>query len=125
MGWAVHFCQAAFVFKAERYSPKEGTLLRRINGAISRFTALKVEHWCYRPKRTTLLAAGLFLLGLAAYRFMPVAPIPRVDFPMIQVFASLPGADPATVASSVAAPLERRRAPKVTVTRERVSLCQN
>ena len=63
-----------------------------------------------RPAGTSLLAIGLFLAGVVAYHFMPVAPIPRVDFPMISVFASLPGADPATVASSLAAPLERRLA---------------
>ncbi len=61
-----------------------------------------------RPVGTSLLALGLFLSGLVAYRFMPVAAIPRVDFPMITVSASLPGADPATVASSLATPLERR-----------------
>jgi len=63
-----------------------------------------------RPAGTSLLAIGLFLLGIVAYRFMPVAAIPRVDFPMINVSASLPGADPATIASSLAAPLERRLA---------------
>ena len=63
-----------------------------------------------RPVGTSLLAIGLFLSGIIAYRFMPVAAIPRVDFPMISVSASLPGADPATVASSLAAPLERRLA---------------
>src|SRR6266852_8371892 len=62
----------------------------------------------HRPAGTSLLAAGLFLMGIVAYRFLPVAAIPRVDFPVISVSASLPGADPATVASSVAAPLERR-----------------
>ena len=51
---------------------------------------------------------GLFLSGMVAFRYMPVAPIPRVDFPMITVSASLPGADPATIASSLATPLERR-----------------
>jgi len=61
-----------------------------------------------RPVGTSLLALGLFLGGLAAYRCMPVAAIPRVDYPMITVSASLPGADPATVASSLATPLERR-----------------
>ncbi len=61
-----------------------------------------------RPVGTTLLALGLFLSGLVAYRYMPVAAIPRVDYPMITVSASLPGADPATVASSLATPLERR-----------------
>ena len=66
------------------------------------------EPFIRRPAGTSLLAAGLFLLGVVAYRFLPVAAIPRVDFPMISVSASLPGADPATVASSLAAPLERR-----------------
>src|SRR5258706_7601365 len=61
-----------------------------------------------RPVATSLLAAGLFMLGVVASRSLPVAAIPRVDFPVISVSASLPGADPATVASSVAAPLERR-----------------
>jgi hydrophobe/amphiphile efflux-1 (HAE1) family protein len=68
------------------------------------------EPFIRRPVGTSLLAAGLFLMGIVAYRFLPVAPIPRVDFPMISVSASLPGADPETVASSLAAPLERRLA---------------
>lgn len=63
-----------------------------------------------RPVGTSLLAVGLFLLGVVAYHFMPVAPIPRVDYAMIHVSATLPGADPQTVASSLAAPLERRLA---------------
>ena len=63
-----------------------------------------------RPVGTSLLAIGLFMAGIVAFNFMPVAAIPRVDFPMINVSASLPGADPATVASSLAAPLERRLA---------------
>ena len=66
------------------------------------------EPFIKRPVGTSLLAIGLFAMGIVAYRFLPVAPIPRVDFPMIAVSASLPGADPATVASSLAAPLERR-----------------
>lgn len=66
------------------------------------------EPFIRRPAGTSLLAAGLFLAGILAYHFLPVAPIPRVDFPMITVSATLPGADPATVASTVAAPLERR-----------------
>lgn len=68
------------------------------------------EPFIRRPVGTSLLAAGLFLVGLVAFRFMPVAPIPRVDYPVIVVSAGLPGADPATVASSLAAPLERRLA---------------
>ena len=66
------------------------------------------EPFIRRPAGTSLLAAGLFLMGVVAYRFLPVAAIPRVDFPMISVSASLPGAEPATVASALAAPLERR-----------------
>ncbi len=61
-----------------------------------------------RPIGTSLLAFGLMLMGVVAYRFLPVAPVPKVDFPAISVFAGLPGADPATIASSLAAPLERR-----------------
>ena len=68
------------------------------------------EPFIQRPVATTLLAAGLFLLGIAAYHMLPVAPLPRVDSPMVSVSASLPGADPGTVASSLAAPLEKRLA---------------
>jgi len=66
------------------------------------------EPFIRRPAGTSLLAAGLFLAGIVAYFFLPVAPVPRVDFPMVSVNASLPGADPATVATTLAAPLERR-----------------
>jgi hydrophobe/amphiphile efflux-1 (HAE1) family protein len=66
------------------------------------------EPFIRRPAGTSLLAAGLFLAGILAYLFLPVAPIPRVDFPMVTVSASLPGADPVTVATTLAAPLERR-----------------
>jgi hydrophobe/amphiphile efflux-1 (HAE1) family protein len=65
------------------------------------------EPFIRRPVATTLLAIGLFLLGIVSYHLLPVAPVPRVDFAMISVNASLPGADPQTVASSLAAPLER------------------
>ena len=61
-----------------------------------------------RPIGTTLLALGLFLVGLVAYRFLAVASLPTVDFPTISVTASRPGADPATMAATIAAPLERR-----------------
>jgi len=61
-----------------------------------------------RPIGTTLLAIGLFLTGATAYNFLPVASVPSVDFPTIRVNASRPGADPATMAATVAAPLERR-----------------
>ncbi len=61
-----------------------------------------------RPIATTLLALGLALFGILAFKLLPVAPLPEVDFPTISVRASLPGADPSTVATSVATPLERQ-----------------
>jgi multidrug efflux pump len=61
-----------------------------------------------RPVATFLLALGLLLSGAVAYRFLPLAPLPSVDIPTIVVFAQRPGADPETVANSLAAPLERR-----------------
>ncbi len=61
-----------------------------------------------RPVATTLLAIGVLLAGVWAYTLLPVAPLPRVDFPTISITASLPGASPETMASSVATPLERR-----------------
>src|SRR5947207_2616151 len=63
-----------------------------------------------RPVGTTLLGIGLFLLGVVAYVFLPVASLPSIDFPTIRVSASRPGADPTTMAATVAAPLERRLA---------------
>jgi len=60
-----------------------------------------------RPVATTLLAIGIALAGLFAFTKLPVAPLPQVDFPTISVQASLPGASPETVATSVASPLER------------------
>jgi multidrug efflux pump len=60
-----------------------------------------------RPVATTLLTIGIVLAGLFAYAKLPVAPLPQVDFPTISVMAQLPGASPATVATSVASPLER------------------
>ena len=61
-----------------------------------------------RPIATSLLMAGIFLVGVVAYPMLPVAPLPQVDFPTIQVTTQLPGADPVTMASSVTAPLERQ-----------------
>jgi multidrug efflux pump len=66
------------------------------------------EPFIRRPVATTLLALGLFLVGAVAYHFLPVASIPSMDFPSIRVSASRPGADPTIMASTVAAPLERR-----------------
>src|SRR5258708_17884671 len=61
-----------------------------------------------RPIGTSLLAAALLLSGILAFNFLPVASLPRVDFPVISVGAGLPGADPQTMASAVATPLERQ-----------------
>jgi multidrug efflux pump len=60
-----------------------------------------------RPIATTLLTAAVVLSGVAAFRVLPVSPLPQVDFPTISVSASLPGASPEIMASSVATPLER------------------
>ena len=59
-----------------------------------------------RPVATTLLMAALLLLGIAAFPFLPVAPLPQIDFPTLLVSANLPGASPEIMASSVAQPLE-------------------
>jgi multidrug efflux pump len=63
-----------------------------------------------RPIGTALLAIGLFMIGAVAYRFLPVASLPNVELATISVSASRPGADPDTMAATVAAPLERRLA---------------
>jgi len=62
------------------------------------------------PIGTSLMMAGILFVGLVAYPLLPVAPLPQVDFPTIQVAAQLPGASPETMASSVAQPLERQLA---------------
>jgi multidrug efflux pump len=61
-----------------------------------------------RPVATTLLTIGVTLIGAVAFRFLPVAALPQVEFPTINVSANLPGASPETMATSVAAPLERQ-----------------
>jgi len=61
-----------------------------------------------RPVATSLLTMAIFLSGAVAFRFLPVAPLPQVDFPTISVGANLPGASPETMASAVATPLERQ-----------------
>ena len=82
------------------------------------------EVFIRRPVGTTLLAIGLLLVGVVAYRFLPVASMPTVEFPTISVTASRPGADPETMAATVAAPLERRlgEIPGVTELTSRSSL---
>src|SRR5215831_5115564 len=61
-----------------------------------------------RPVMTSLVMAAFVIFGSFAYRLLPVSALPRVDFPTIQVTATLAGASPETMASSVAAPLERQ-----------------
>ena len=62
----------------------------------------------HRPIATTLIMVAVFLVGLVAFPSLPVAPLPQVDFPTITISASLPGASPDTMATSVAQPLERQ-----------------
>jgi HAE1 family hydrophobic/amphiphilic exporter-1 len=66
------------------------------------------EIFIRRPVMTTLVMLGIVIFGVAGYRALPVSDLPNVDFPTLQVFANLPGASPETMASSVAAPLERQ-----------------
>ncbi len=61
-----------------------------------------------RPIGTSLLAAAILLVGIGSWPFLPVAPLPQVDFPTIQVSSTYPGASPDIMASSVAQPLERQ-----------------
>jgi multidrug efflux pump subunit AcrB len=66
------------------------------------------EPFIRRPVATSLLTLGLAAAGIAAFPLLPVAPLPQVDFPTIQVSAQLPGASPETMAATVAQPLERQ-----------------
>src|SRR5436853_7716388 len=61
-----------------------------------------------RPVGTSLLTLALLLAGALAFNFLPVAPLPQVEFPVLSVSAGLPGASPETMASAVATPLERQ-----------------
>src|ERR1700741_2646881 len=61
-----------------------------------------------RPVMTTLITASLIVFGIFGYRLLAVAGLPRVDFPTIEVTATLPGASPETMAASVAGPIERQ-----------------
>jgi len=66
------------------------------------------EIFVRRPVATTLLTVGIIFAGLLGYSQLPVSPLPSVDFPVVSVRANMPGASPDTMATSVAAPLERR-----------------
>ena len=65
-------------------------------------------HFIKRPVATSLLMGAILAVGAAAYPFLPIASVPQIDFPTIQVNANLPGASPETMAASVAQPLERQ-----------------
>ena len=66
------------------------------------------ENFIRRPIATSLIMAGIAMFGVIAYRALPVSDLPQVDYPTITVSASLPGANPDTMASAVATPLERQ-----------------
>jgi multidrug efflux pump len=66
------------------------------------------SQFIYRPIATTLLALGLAIAGIAAFNLLPIAALPQIDFPTISVTTALPGANPETMATSVASPLERQ-----------------
>ena len=66
------------------------------------------EIFVRRPVMTTLVMIGILVFGISAYRLLPVSDLPNVDFPTIQVSASLPGGSPETMASAVATPLEKQ-----------------
>src|SRR6476660_9064762 len=66
------------------------------------------EVFIRRPIATSLLMAAIAMFGIIAYRALPVSDLPQVDYPTLTVSASLPGANPDTMASAVAAPLERQ-----------------
>ncbi|MDE2322554.1 MAG: efflux RND transporter permease subunit, partial [candidate division NC10 bacterium] len=66
------------------------------------------ELFIRRPVMTTLVMLGIVLFGFMGFRLLPVSDLPNVDFPTIQVSASLPGANPDTMAAAVATPLERQ-----------------
>src|SRR5437764_2907590 len=66
------------------------------------------ENFIRRPIATSLLMAAIALFGVIAYRALPVSDLPQIDYPTIQVSASLPGANPDTMASAVATPLEKQ-----------------
>src|SRR5947208_1984008 len=70
---------------------------------------MNISETCiHKPIATSLVMFGIAMFGVIAYRALPVSDLPNVDYPTISVSASLPGADPSTMASSVATPLERQ-----------------
>ena len=103
---AVHHAGDLPVLRAHRAAARRRLVGRPVagGGAVNnRFSELFIR----RPVATTLLTIGIALAGLLAFTQLPVSPLPQVDFPNISVSANMPGASPETMASSVAAPLER------------------
>ena len=89
-------------------APRPGTSERSTaDTALGHFAVNFSRPFIERPVATTLLAIGILLAGLVGYQVLPVASLPAVEFPMISVSASRPGADPAVMAATVASPLER------------------
>ena len=84
-----------------------GTAARRCAGALRAVSDLMVTLFIRRPIATTLLALGLALAGFGAFFLLPVSPLPNIDIPTIVVSASMAGASPETMSTSVATPLER------------------
>ena len=83
--------------------------VRRQTSDVKRLTSPGISApFIRRPVATSLLAAAILMAGAAAFTQLPVAPLPRVDFPTINVGVGLPGASPETMAAAVATPLERR-----------------
>ena len=102
----VHDAGDLSLLRAHRRPPgrRRGGYLAGGGGAVNnRFSELFIR----RPVATTLLTIGIALAGLLAFGQLPVSPLPQVDFPNISVMATMPGASPDTMASAVAAPLER------------------
>ncbi len=89
------------------YRLEPGTPVRVNSAAAESGTPMSISApFINRPIATSLLMAGVLLVGIVAFPLLPVAPLPQVDFPTIQVTGQLPGASPETMASSVATPLE-------------------
>src|SRR6476619_7596977 len=95
------------VCRTARWSPRRRhrPAADRTAGGIERSMSISTP-FIHRPIATSLVMAALVLVGIAAYPLLPVAPLPRVDFPTIVVTGQLPGASPETMAATVAQPLE-------------------
>ncbi len=98
----------AFDRLAKRLGARNRRRIVRTSTRLRTSNAMHISRpFIERPVATSLLSIAILLAGGAAYFFLPVAPLPKVDFPTITVAPALPGASPETMASSVATPLER------------------